>query len=120
MPLKTDYDRSIANALIVRSIVGIILGTIPSVVYILWNASKLQAGDPFLTALLQVGCISGVVIAVGSGATSFIVTAIRSRGVGPGKITYMKETIVPESIPVAADSRASNGTASKMHFRERV
>jgi hypothetical protein len=113
MPLKTDYDPSITSALIMRGVVGAILGTIPSVVYILWNASKLQAGDPFLIALLQIGCISGIVIAIGSGATAFIVTAIRSRGTGPGKISYMKEAIVPGSI-------ATNGAASEMHIRDRA
>jgi hypothetical protein len=112
MPLKTDYDPSITSALIVRSIVGAILGTIPSVVYILWNASKLQTGDPFLIALLQIGCIGGVVIAIGSGATSYIVAAIRSRGAGPGKISYMKESIVPGSI-------SSNGATSEVYVRSR-
>ena len=112
MPLKTDFDGSIANALLVRGIVGAILGIIPSAIYILWNASKLQSGDPFLIALLQIGCMSGVVIGVASGATSFIVTAIRSRGTGPGKISYMKESIVPGSI-------ASNGAASEVYVRSR-
>src|SRR5437764_351200 len=119
MALRMDFDRHTSTTLIVRGIVGAILGTIPSAIYILWNATKLQSGDPFLIALLQIGCIGGVVIGVGSGAAAFIVAAIRSRGTGPGKVSYMKEAVTSEPMLSASVSPSMNGAPVNVHAEKR-
>lgn len=104
MALKSEFDNKAYWIVLLRALVGAILGSIPGVVYVFASGKTLNTSS-FGVGLIQVGACIGAV-AMGLAATAAtIVATLKSRGSGPQnskehKARKMQEYLAPEQLPV--------------------
>ena len=85
--------------MLVRSLSGAVLGSIPGILYIL-NTDQNLAANPFGVTLIQIGVITGAIAFGLAALSSTIVAAVKYRGSGTVKPSRMKEYMNPEIMPV--------------------
>jgi hypothetical protein len=102
--LKSEFDNKTYLIVLLRALVGAILGSIPGVIYVFASGKTLNTSS-FGVSLIQVGACIGAV-AMGLAATAAtIVATLKSRGSGPQnskehKARKMLEYLAPEQLPV--------------------
>lgn len=100
MPLKSDFDRTTHRKVIAHALAGAILGLVPGAVV---TAVRQTSGssDELALTLMEMGCVTGVLVGGLAASAATIVAAIRSRGTGPGKTDKLKDYHRPEPFPTA-------------------
>lgn len=102
MALKSEFDNKSNRIVLIRTLIGALIGAIPGTIYIFISGQNLST-HPFGMILMQSGSIVGaLVLGLGSLAGT-IVAALKNRGTGP-KSNRLKEYLHPETLPVIPPS----------------
>lgn len=102
MALKNEFDTKSFRVVLVRALIGALLGAIPGTVYV-FSTAKNQASSSFGMMLIQTGSMIGA-MAFGLAALSgTIVATLKSRGTGP-KSNRIKDYLNPETLPAIPPS----------------
>jgi hypothetical protein len=122
MPFRTEFDADTARSVVLRGLLGVVLGALPATAYIFWQSQSVN-GDPLLPVLLQTGCLCGVIVGVGSGAAARLVAVIRSRGTGPGRVGRVSdreavEALVPAGPVSVGQTPAGQVTAHRVRVSD--
>ena len=102
MALKSEFDNKSFRIVLIRTLIGALIGALPGTIYIFISGQNLST-HPFGMILMQSGSIVGaLVLGLGSLAGT-IVAALKNRGTGP-KSNRLKEYLHPETLPVIPPS----------------
>jgi hypothetical protein len=102
--LKSEFDNKAYWIVLLRALIGAILGSVPGVIYVFASGKTFNTSS-FGVSLIQVGACIGAV-AMGLAATAAtIVATLKSRGSGPqnskeNKARKLQEYLAPEQLPV--------------------
>ncbi len=97
MALKSEFDDKSYRIVLIRTLIGALIGATPGTIYLVSTGQTL-ATRPFGIILMETGSIVGaLVLGLGSLAGT-IVAALKHRGTGP-KSNRLKEYLHPETLP---------------------
>jgi hypothetical protein len=95
--LKNEFDDKSYRIVLIRTLIGALIGAVPGTIYIFISGQNLST-HPFGMILMQTGSIVGALV-LGLGSLSgTIVAALKNRGSGP-KSNRLKEYLHPETFP---------------------
>jgi hypothetical protein len=99
LALKTDFDSKTNRLVMVRALVGAIIGGLPGIIYVLSTGStRLDFG----VGLIQVGAMVGGLACGMAAMAGCVVAAIKQRNSGPTstKAKRLQEYLNPDTLPV--------------------
>lgn len=102
MALKSEFDVKSFRIVLIRSLIGVVLGAIPGTIYII-STGQNRTANPLGLVLLQTGCIVGALAFGLASLAGTLIATMKNRGTGP-KTNRIKEYLNPETLPAIPSS----------------